>query len=101
METNTVHVVEIGVVYFRKWASSPRQKQEEFWKSYDWWTRVEERDAALNNNQGVVFILDYAGYTLKSMASVEGNEFSLGVSFCTLLLDFNVRECKEFQRFQH
>ena len=53
---------------------------EEYWKSWEWWARAEEKDAALNNDQGIALILDFDGYRLKSMASPEGNQSTLFTS---------------------
>ena len=71
--THTVHLYEFVAVDLRKWTAGPKEKMEEFWKAWVWWARVEEKDAALNNDQGIAFILDFHGYSLQSMASPAGN----------------------------
>ena len=78
-------MLEIGVLDLRTWTSSSKEKADVFWKAYEWWTRVEEKDAELNNNQGIVFILDFKGYTLRSMASPEGNQFRKHCQFLARL----------------
>lgn len=73
---NIVHVGEFGRVNANKLGAMPKEKVEEFWKDYERWTRREEVDAALNNNQGIVLILDFDGFALKSYASSNGNQIS-------------------------
>ena len=72
-EQYEVHVIEAGVLDERKWATGSKEKQEEFWKAYEYWTRREEKDATFNNNQGIVLILDLDGFALKNSASPAGS----------------------------
>ena len=46
---------------------------QELWKYYEQFVRRAERDAALNNVQGVGFLVDWDGFALKSYASGLGN----------------------------
>ena len=73
----TVHVVEFGKHNFRRLATQPKEKVDELWKSWEQWTRVMEKDAALNNGQGIVLILDFDGFSLAHYASQEGNLLNL------------------------
>ena len=57
----------------RKWAAEPKEKQDEFWKYYEQGSRLQEKDAAMNDNQGIVLILDFDGFTLKHFASKDGS----------------------------
>ena len=67
----TFHVAALGNLDGRKWAAETKEKQYEFWKYYEQGSRIQENDAAINNNQGIVLILDFDGYTLKHFASDE------------------------------
>ena len=77
-----VHVVEVGRLNVREWADKPKEKLDEFWKAYEWWSRRQEKDAAINNDQGIVIILDYDGYSLKKYASSHGNPVFYFTSVC-------------------
>ena len=67
-----VHVLEFGTFDLRKWASKPEGEQDEFWKAYEQFLRFQEKDASLNNGQGIVFIIDFDGFGLKNHASANG-----------------------------
>ena len=49
------------------------EKQEEFWKAYEQWTRFLEKDGAENKNRGIVYIVDFDEYSLAHYASKAGN----------------------------
>ena len=72
----TVHIVGFGKFDLRGLAASPREKIEEFWISYERWTRIQERDAALNNDQGFVLIVDFDGFSLGHYASSNGERYA-------------------------
>ena len=73
MQLWTVYVLEFGNFDFRKWAAKPQEKQDEFWKAYEQRICFQEKDAALNNDQGIVYIVDFDGYNLAHYASEGGN----------------------------
>ena len=68
----TVGVAEFGKENFRELARMPEEKRAEVWKAYEQWTRWMEKDAALNNGQGVVLIIDFDGFSLANYGSSEG-----------------------------
>ena len=69
----TVHVVEFGKYNFRAFGKSPEEEFAELSKSWEQWTRVMEKDAALNNGQGIVLIVDFDGFSLAHFASQTGD----------------------------
>ena len=71
-----VIVVEFGKFNFRELAKLPQEKIAELWKAWEQWTRVMEKDAALNNGQGIVLIVDGDGFSLAHYASSEGHPFT-------------------------
>ena len=64
--------MEFGKHNFRELAEYSEEKKAEFWKGWEQWTRVMEKDAALNNGQGIVLIVDCDGFSLAHYASSEG-----------------------------
>ena len=52
----------------------PKEQVEEFWKYYEQYARRLEKDAALCNNQGTVFIADWDGFSLGHYASSSGKQ---------------------------
>ena len=50
----------------------PRSLVEEFWMYYEQHARRLERDAAINNDDGVVTIVDWDYFSLTHFATAEG-----------------------------
>ena len=68
----TVYVVCFGTYNFRAWATMSQERTEDVWKAWEQLTRFMEKDAALNNDQGIAMVIDFDGFTLASYASPEG-----------------------------
>lgn len=64
--------MDFGKWNYRDLAHKSDEKIEEFWKFYEQYILRIERDAAVNNHQGVVFILDWDGFSLGNYASARG-----------------------------
>ena len=79
---STVHVVEFGKCNTRMLSELPEEKSSEFWKMWEDWTRVMEKDAALNNRQGIVLIIDFDGFALAYYASPEGDPCACNSKAC-------------------
>ena len=69
----TVYIAEFGKFNFRAMAAMPEEWKAEVWKGWEQWTRLMERDSALNNGEGIVIIVDFDGFSLANYASPEGH----------------------------
>ena len=67
--------MEFGKWNYRDLAHKPPEFIDEFWKYYEQLARRQERDAAMNKDQGVVLILDWDGFSLTNYASQQGNHY--------------------------
>ena len=80
---SAVYIVEYGKWNPREFTQLSKEKVQELLKFYEQFVRRGERDGSLNNNQGVVVIVDYDGFGLKHYASGPSNlglKWSLVVS---------------------
>ena len=68
-----VYVVEYGKWNPRELAKLSEEKREEVMKYYEQYVRRVERDASLNNDQGIVLLIDFDGFGLVQYASDSGN----------------------------
>ena len=69
-----VYAVEFGKWDYREWAKKPDEKLAEFKKYFEQCMRREEKDAAVNNGQGMVHIIDWAEFSLSHNASPKGEQ---------------------------
>ena len=67
-----VYIVPFGKWNYRTLMEFPKNLEEEFWKYYEQHARRLERDAAVNNDDGVVAIVDWDCFTLAHFATPEG-----------------------------
>ena len=77
-------MTDFGKWNYREWAQKPKEKQDEFWKFFEQYVKRHERDAALNNEQGIVIIIDWEGFALGQYASNNGKA-SVPVKFMCLI----------------
>ena len=65
--------MEYGKWNPRELAKLSEEKREELMKYYEQYVRRVERDASLNNDQGIVLLIDFDGFGLVQYASDSGN----------------------------
>ena len=74
-----VFVMEFGKWDYRGLADLPQDELDDFHKYYHQFVRRVSREAAANNDQGVVFICDWDGFALRNYASSKGSRTSYSV----------------------
>ena len=69
----SVYILEFGKWDYRAHlVDMPAEKVEEFWMYYEQFARKAEKDSALHNDEGTVFIVDWDGFTLTHYATGPG-----------------------------
>lgn len=70
-----MYAIDFGKWDYREWAHKPDEKLEEFWKYFEQFIRRQEKDAAVNDGEGMVEIVDWDGFSLSHHASPKGDYF--------------------------
>lgn len=65
--------MEYGKWNLREFDQLSAEKEQEVLKYHEQHVRWAEKDSSLNNNQGIVLILDWDGFSLHHYSSVHGN----------------------------
>ena len=66
--------MEFGKWNYRELARKPEELQEDFWKHFEQLLRRITRDAEVNSDQGVAYVLDWDSFNLGYYASPKGNK---------------------------